>query len=1789
MKHLYPRAAGAAHFYPTTVVGYLCLLLALLLPGAARAQTPAFSTSRSTGSTYTSIGTTGTSFTFQGISTDDNTSTSVALPADFAFSYLGTPVTSFQACLNGWIALNSATTNISFTNELAGSNSLPLLLAPMWDDLVCQGHIYGTASLDASMKYLVSGTAPNRVLTVEWLGMEVFSNDGPNLNFQVKLYETSNIIQYQYGVMSGFDGRRDFTYTYSLGLTGSTPAGSYLAQQSSNSNFFAQANADVNDSGANALAMVPTSFSQVQFVPAASFSTGSPPTAVVPANNNPAGAFALPLLFFSPTSFATTYTSANATASSGITACTAATPGTPDDDVWFTFTLSRTQPVTVTLRGSGGYDGVLQVFSNAGTTALACVNDTGTGLTENYSATLAAGTYYVRVYSADVGWGTTGQFALAAYVVPPAPANNECAAAVALSSAGTCTPINGTSLGATASAGVPACTGTPDDDVWYSFTTAATARSYTLTMQGSVDYDGVVQVLSGACGSLTSVSCTNATLSGGAEVVTLSSLTPNTTYYVRVYESASGYSSGDFTLCLTDNFPRLTSVAPTSGPVGTSVTLRGTGFTGATGVSFNGTAATIFGVTNSTTATATVPAGAATGNVTLTTPLGTSNGQAFTVLSTVASITRQMPSPTATATVQYRVVFSTSVTGLTVSNFGITPTGISGAGVISVSGSGTTYTVNVNTGTGNGTLRLNVANSTGISPAVSGLPYTAGEAYTITKSFSAAPILRIQGVGGSGGDVTAFVDAVQVLSGGAPFANALQNGSFETHDPYNNGGNTFAYSPTGASWSFNSVSGIADAGSAFSPVTPVPSGIAVGVVQSNLGINGLLQQNLAVPTGSYQVSFLAAQRVCCSTTDQALNVFLNGVFIGSIQPPNNNAYSPFTSATFSVTAPALTATVSSTAGASGSSTGTTPIPFSVNFSQSVGTSFTAADLTVGNGSVVAGSFSGSGAGPYTFTVTPTTPGTATTVSLAAGVAQDANNAGNAAAGPFSITYRAAPVLTGLAPNSAPVGTSITLTGLNLAGTTGVSFNGTAASIITVVSNTTVTATVPAGATTGSVTLTTPGGTSNGLAFTVCVPPVSVAQNLSVSLDVNGIATVAASAVNSGSTANCGTAAAGSLSLAEATSRVTNGTFDTNATGWTATNVDNNGGYFASGGNPGGMFILNDAGSPGTDPTLSQTVTGLMSGATYVLRGNYRSNYIVGTLGAPALAVDLNGSQLTTFPAVGTTWTPFSLTFTATVASQTLAFRGEINGTDVDIALDNLRLTQEGSTLRFSCASTGVNPVRLSVTDAGGTVATAVATVTVSVPATPTTTWNGAATTAWTDCGNWSFGKVPDATTNVVVPAGLSRYPNLTTGTLTVKDLTIDASGSFTLSSGATLQVNGNLTNNGTATFSGAVAFVGSAATQTLSNNGGFTTVTVTKPVGTVQLGRNLTINSALTLSSGTLTTTGAYQVNLGGSATLSESETSYVLGKVAVNRTLVPGTAQTFGGLGLTLTPAAGSVAPGATAVSRTTGTALTGTGTSVSIQRYFDIQPAVNTGLNVTMNFVYFDHELNGITTANLAMFKSETSLAGPWANQSPITQGLNQVTKTGIADFSIWTLGSSANPLPVELTAFTATAAGPQAVRLAWTTATEVNSAAFGVERSPDGVTFRTVGTVPAAGTSTAPRAYTLLDQQLPAGVPVLYYRLQQLDQDGTFSYSPVRAVALSNVAPTRLTLAPNPTTGAATLRGAAAHAPVQIYDAVGRLVLTATADATGTAHLVLPTGQPLGVYVVRTGGQATRLVLE
>ncbi|MDQ2770282.1 MAG: T9SS type A sorting domain-containing protein, partial [Bacteroidota bacterium] len=173
-------------------------------------------------------------------------------------------------------------------------------------------------------------------------------------------------------------------------------------------------------------------------------------------------------------------------------------------------------------------------------------------------------------------------------------------------------------------------------------------------------------------------------------------------------------------------------------------------------------------------------------------------------------------------------------------------------------------------------------------------------------------------------------------------------------------------------------------------------------------------------------------------------------------------------------------------------------------------------------------------------------------------------------------------------------------------------------------------------------------------------------------------------------------------------------------------------------------------------------------------------------------------------------------------------------------------------------------------------------------------------------------------------------------------------------------------------------------------------------------------------------------------------------------------------------------------------------------------------------------------------------------------------------------------AYPLPVELSAFTATAKSLDAV-LAWTTASEKNSDHFDVERSLNGTDFVKIDQVLAQGTSTRAIDYTSLDAGIGAKAPAAYYRLKQVDLDGTSSYSPVRTVRFGKVAPA-IALYPNPATSATQLDLTALPAgsyQVSVLDAAGRVVLHTTLEA-GLTHALDLNTIASGTYMLLVRGQ-------
>ena len=108
---------------------------------------------------------------------------------------------------------------------------------------------------------------------------------------------------------------------------------------------------------------------------------------------------------------------------------------------------------------------------------------------------------------------------------------------------------------------------------------------------------------------------------------------------------------------------------------------------------------------------------------------------------------------------------------------------------------------------------------------------------------------------------------------------------------------------------------------------------------------------------------------------------------------------------------------------------------------------------------------------------------------------------------------------------------------------------------------------------------------------------------------------------------------------------------------------------------------------------------------------------------------------------------------------------------------------------------------------------------------------------------------------------------------------------------------------------------------------------------------------------------------------------------------------------------------------------------------------------------------------------------------------------------------------------------------VTVLWRTVSETNCAGYEVQRSPDKALWQPAGYVPGHGTTAQEFAYSYVDA-LPPGIPTartLFYRLRQIDYDGTFAYSPVVEVSIG-AAPHTLALHapyPNPASDRITVR--------------------------------------------------------
>lgn len=167
----------------------------------------------------------------------------------------------------------------------------------------------------------------------------------------------------------------------------------------------------------------------------------------------------------------------------------------------------------------------------------------------------------------------------------------------------------------------------------------------------------------------------------------------------------------------------------------------------------------------------------------------------------------------------------------------------------------------------------------------------------------------------------------------------------------------------------------------------------------------------------------------------------------------------------------------------------------------------------------------------------------------------------------------------------------------------------------------------------------------------------------------------------------------------------------------------------------------------------------------------------------------------------------------------------------------------------------------------------------------------------------------------------------------------------------------------------------------------------------------------------------------------------------------------------------------------------------------------------------------------------------------------------------------------LPVHLISFTAvpTLSGNQ---LSWNTGVESNSKGFTIQASTNGRDFNDVDFISAKGSNSS---YQYTDTHAYSSATI-YYRLNEIDLDGSSSFSPV--VSVKNDHPGNITVYPNPAITEITVTNMAGT--IRVYNATGKLVLSQTAANSSTTLNV----QPLfaGIYYVEdSAGNTAKFIKQ
>jgi len=594
--------------------------------------------------------------------------------------------------------------------------------------------------------------------------------------------------------------------------------------------------------------------------------------------------------------------------------------------------------------------------------------------------------------------------------------------------------------------------------------------------------------------------------------------------------------------------PTITSLTPNSGGIGTSITITGTNFgstQGTSSVTFNGTPATPTSW-SATSIVAPMPVGATTGNVVVTVGGVSSNGASFTVM-VATSITSLNPlsgpigSLIAIAGTNFGTTQGTSTVAFNGASAGAASSWSATSIGVLVPAAATTGNVVVIVGgvASNGltfTIGPDVTPPTAPTNLVAGASPSLGIQLSWTPSTDNVAVAnylveQCQGAGCANftqnpplpGNITPFVsigpltpatsysfrirakDAAGNLSGYSNVASAttyplgitgMSPNSGVVGTPVTIFGGGFGASQGTSTVTFNGTAGIPTVWSDTSIAVPVPSGATSGSVLVTVGAgasNGLPFSVIPNISSLSPTSGPAGSTVTITGSGFGFAQGTSTVTFNGISAGVANSWGA-TSIVLSVPAGATAGNVIVTVGgvpSNGVAFTATPPPAITSLSLASG--------PVGTPITIAGANFGvsQGTSTVTFNGTLATQTSWSTTSISVPVPAGATRgnvvvtvSGVASNGISFMVTPPPPSITALSPSFGPVGISVTISGTNFGasqGTSTVTFNGTAVTLAGW-TDTSISVSVPSGATTGNVVVTVSAVASNGVLFTVTLPP-----------------------------------------------------------------------------------------------------------------------------------------------------------------------------------------------------------------------------------------------------------------------------------------------------------------------------------------------------------------------------------------------------------------------------------------------------------------------------------------------------------------------------------------------------------------------------------------------------------------------------------------------------------------------------------------------------------------------------